>query len=403
MRVRLLRKAALAIALGASLAVTGCALPQRSPPLTIAQSQQVLVLGIPDARFTPSDVAQLQQEFVASTQREMESRRLAGLDGPLPPAEMLAISGGGDDGAFGAGLLVGWTAHGDRPTFKEVTGVSTGALSAPFAFLGPDYDSELKTVYTETAARDIFRPRGALAALFQDAMGDTTPLRQTVARFVDNRMIARIAEEYKKGRLLLILTTNLDTGEECIWNLGAIAASGKAGARELIIQILMASSAIPAAFPPEMIKLEVDGQPHQEMHADGGVFAQVFLYPPGINAAEAASVAGAVGRQHDAYIIRNAFVQSREANVRRLTLPIATRSVSLMIATSGVNDMIRMYAIATRDHVGYHLAYIDGDFTSTYKEKGLFDQTYMRALFQYGFERASAGVEWKDQPPGWQQ
>jgi hypothetical protein len=397
MQAAFLRRLAIATALGASLAVAGCALPQRSPALTSVQSHQVLVLGLPDARFTPSDVAQLQQAFAAATQREIDTRRRAGLDGPLPPAEMLAISGGGDDGAFGAGLLVGWTAHGDRPTFEVVTGVSTGALSAPFAFLGPDYDADLKAVYTETTARSIFRPRGALAALIQDAMGDTTPLRETVARLVDDRLVQRIGEEYKKGRLLLILTTNLDAGEECIWNVGAIAASGKPGARELIIQILMASSAIPAAFPPEMIDLEVDGQRHQEMHADGGVFAQVFLYPPGINAA----VAGAAERPRDAYIIRNAPLLTSDTNVRRLTLPIATRSVSLMIATSGVNDMIRIYATATRDHVGYHLAYIDSDFRPPFKEKGLFDQAYMRALYQYGFDRASVGAEWKDKPPGW--
>ena len=389
----------LALALGASLASAGCTLPQREPALTVTQSDHVLVLGIANARFMPSDVAQLQQEFVAAAQREIEARRSAGQDGPLPPAEVLAISGGGDDGAFGAGLLVGWTARGDRPLFNGVTGVSTGALSAPFAFLGPDYDAQLKAVYTETTARNIFIPRSKLAALFQDAMGDTAPLRQTVARLVDDRMVQRIAGEYAKGRLLLILTTNLDAGQECIWNLGAIAASGKPGARELIIKILMASSAIPAVFPPVMIDLEVDGQHRQEMHVDGGVFAQAFLYPPGIDVAEASSVAGTAARRRDAYIIRNGRLTAAEDDVRRRTLPIAARAVSLMIATSGVNDMIRIYALTQRDHVGYHLAYIDDDFTAPYK--GPFDQTYMRSLFEYGFERARAGLEWKDRPPGW--
>jgi hypothetical protein len=319
----------------------------------------------------------------------------------LPPAEGLAISGGGDDGAFGAGLLLGWTAHGDRPTFKVVTGVSTGALSAPFAFLGPEYDAELKTVYTETSARKIFIPRGSLAAVFADAMGDTAPLRTMVTTLVDDRMVHRIGEEYEKGRLLLIMSTNLDTGEPCIWNVGAIAASGRPGARRLIIQILMASSAIPGAFPPVLIDLEVDGQHREEMHVDGGVFAQMFLYPPAINVSEAARIAGTADRQRDAYIIRNGRLLAAEADVRRRTLPIATRAVSLMIATSGINDMIRIYSTTARDHVGYHLAYIDSDFAQPYK--GPFDQTYMRSLFQYGFERGSAGVEWKNEPPGWQQ
>jgi predicted patatin/cPLA2 family phospholipase len=400
-RVPGFQRAALAIALGASLAATGCALPKREPALTVVQSQQVLVLGIPNARFMPADVDQLQQEFVAAAQREIDARRRAGQNGPLPPMKMLAISGGGDDGAFGAGLLVGWTARGDRPTFKGVTGVSTGALTAPFAFLGPEYDPQLREVYTQTTARDIFTPRGKLAAIFQDAMGDTAPLRETVSRLVDDRLVQRIGEEYAKGRLLLIMTSNLDAGQACIWNVGAIAASGKPGARELIIKILMASSAIPAVFPPVMIDLDVGGQHRQEMHVDGGVFAQVFLYPPGIDVAEATGAAGTVGRRRDAYIIRNGRLLSAEADVRRRTLPIAGRAVSMMIANSGVNDMIRIYAVTSRDHVGYHLAYIGDDFTPPYK--GPFDQAYMRSLFQYGFDRARAGAEWQDKPPGWGQ
>ncbi len=391
----------MAIALGASLAAAGCATPQREPAATLVQSQQVRVLGLSNARFMPSDVAQLQQEFIAAAQREVEARRRAGQSGPLPPMEMLAISGGGDDGAFGAGLLVGWTARGDRPNFKGVTGVSTGALSAPFAFLGPDYDPQLREVYTETTARDIFTPRGKLAAIFQDAMGDTAPLRETVSRLLDDHMVQRIGEEYQKGRLLLILTTNLDAGQECIWNIGAIAASGKPGARELIIKILMASSAIPAVFPPVMIDVEVNGEERQEMHVDGGVFAQAFLYPPGINAGDAERAAGTAGRQRDAYIIRNGRLLAAETNVKRRTLPIASRAVSMMIGTSGVNDMIRIYALTQRDHVGYHLAYIESDFTPPYK--GPFDQGYMRSLFQYGFDRGAAGGEWKDLPPGWEQ
>jgi predicted acylesterase/phospholipase RssA len=399
---RLVRRVLLAVALSASVGFAGCALPSREPALSLTQSRQVLVLGIPNARFMPSDTPHLQQEFVASAQREIDARRRAGLEGPLPPAEFLAISGGGDDGAFGAGMLVGWTARGDRPVFKAVTGVSTGALSAPFAFLGSDYDPQLKAVYTETTARHIFIRRSPLAAVFQDAMGDTAPLREIVSRLVDDRMVQRIAEEYAKGRLLLIMTSNLDAGQDCIWNIGAIAASGRPGARELIVEILMASSAIPAVFPPVMIDLTIDGQHRQEMHADGGVFAQVFLYPPGINAAEAsAAVGGVAGRQRDAYIIRNGRVLPAEANVRRRTLPIASRAVSLMIGSSGVNDMIRIYAITSRDKVSYHLAYIDDDFTQPYK--GPFNQKYMRALFQYGFERGAAGVEWKDKPPGWTQ
>ena len=162
----------------------------------------------------------------------------------------------------------------------------------------------------------------------------------------------------------------------------------------------MASSAIPAVFPPVMIDLDVDGEHRQEMHVDGGVFAQAFLYPPSIDVTGTEAVAGTIGRQRDAYIIRNGRLLSAAANVQRRTLPIAERAVSLMIASSGVNDLIRIYATTRRDHVGYHIAYIDDDFSQPYK--GPFDQAYMRALFHYGFVRGRSGADWKDRPPGWQ-
>jgi hypothetical protein len=391
----------LGTALGGAVAVSGCTLPEREPALTLAQSRSAKLLGLANARFSPEDVQGLQAEFVAATQRQISARQASGEAGPLPPLTALAISGGGDDGAFGAGVLLGWTARGDRPNFNGVTGVSTGALSAPFAFLGPDYDPQLKHVYTETTAKSIFRPRGALAAIFQDAMGHTTPLRDMVGSLLDDHMVQRIAEEYQKGRLLLIMSTNIDTGEPCIWNLGAIAASGAPGARPLIMQTLMASSAIPGVFPPVLFEVDIDGQRRQEMHVDGGVFAQAFLYPPGINIAETAKGLGTTDRKRDAYIIRNGRLLSDETDVKRRTLPIATRAVSMMIGTSGFNDMIRIYATTQRDHVGYHLTYIADDFSQPYK--GPFDQTYMRSLFQYGFDRGRSGNEWLSQPPGWTQ
>jgi hypothetical protein len=397
MQQSLPRRGGLAIALAATLVLGGCALPARSPSLTIAQSTQTYVLGIPNARFMLEDERPLTNEFIASTEKEIEARRLGGQQGPMPPAVGLAISGGGDEGAFGAGLLVGWTAHGDRPSFKIVTGVSTGALTAPFAFLGPDYDPQLRRVYTEVNAKRIFKPRGKLAALFSDAMGDTRPLHDLVASYIDDHAVQRIAEEYGKGRLLLIMTTNLDAGRPCVWNIGAIAASGQPGTREFIVKVMLASAAIPAAFPPVLFDLDVNGQRLQEMHVDGGVIAQTFLYPPSIDVLGSAKIAGTSERQREAYIIRNSRLLANQEDVKRRTLPIATRAVSVMISMSGVNDIYRIYQITNRDHVGYHLAYIGDEFTEPYK--GPFDPGYMAKLFQYGFERGQRGGDWSDKPP----
>ena len=315
-------RAVLAIALCASLAA-GCATAPRQPPLTIAQSRDVLVLGIPNARYQRDEAPQLEAELKAAAQREVDTRHRAGQDGPLPPAEFLAISGGGDQGAFGAGLLVGWTAHGDRPTFKAVTGVSTGALSAPFAFLGSEYDPQLKAIYTQITIQSVFKPNGLFTALFGEAVSNTAPLRAMISRYLDDAVMQRIAEEYRKGRLLLVMSTNLDAPTPCIWNLGAIAASGKPGAREMIIKILLASSAIPSLFPPVMFDFKVDGQHRQELHVDGGVFAQTFLFPPAVDAVATELPPAALGRRRDAYIIRNSTLLPEPTGVRRGTIPIA--------------------------------------------------------------------------------
>jgi hypothetical protein len=220
-------------------AVAGCASIERLPAVPYAQAQQTEILNIPDARFYVSDTNRIYAIALKAYQRRNKVRAASAIQ------YFLAISGGGDDGAFGAGLLVGWSERGDRPSFDVVTGVSTGSLSAPFAFLGRDYDSQLKEVYTETSASDVSQRRTPLfSAVAGDALFDSGPLRDMIARHVDSAMVRRIAEEYAKGRLLFILTTNLDQGRPVIWNIGAIAASDNPKARDLIIDVLLASASI---------------------------------------------------------------------------------------------------------------------------------------------------------------
>jgi predicted acylesterase/phospholipase RssA len=219
----------------------------------------------------------LAAEFRRAYDREVKS---LGGAARFPTAHYLAISGGGDNGAFGAGLLAGWTESGTRPNFKAVTGISTGALIAPFAFLGAEYDQQLAEVYTTINQRDVFEKRPVLAAIASDGMADTSPLYRLISKYLDDQMIERIGREYDRGRLLLIGTTNLDAGRAVVWNIGAIAKSPNPKAPELIRRILLASASIPAAFPPVMFEVSLDGAAYQELQADGGAMAQTFLYPP---------------------------------------------------------------------------------------------------------------------------
>ena len=382
----------------AAVAISGCATLERLPAVTYAEARQIDILDTPDARFYVSDTARIYDVAIKAYQRSNRSR-------PAQTRHYLALSGGGDDGAFGAGLLVGWSARGDRPEFDMVTGVSTGALSAPFAFLGRAYDQNLAGVYTETSAGNIFEKRAILlAAVTSDSLVDNTPLRRLIESNVDTAMVQKIAEEYGKGRLLFVLTTNLDQSRPVIWNIGAIAATNNPKARDLIIDVLLASASIPAVFPPVMLDVTVDGQKRQEMHVDGGTVAQVFFYPPSFSIRGAARRLGVDdkalrARKRVAYVIRNGRFFRQDESVQLRTIAIAKEALATMTMSSGVNDTYRMYTLARRDGVDFNLASIGEDFTVPYK--GPFDPGYMQALFAYGFEKGRAGYPWKKVPPGY--
>lgn len=384
--------------LAVTLAAVACSPPERLASVPRADTARAMPLGIPDARFfADGDSSVMIAAGQRAFDREVAALRAEGKDPArtgLPPAYYLAVSGGGDNGAFGAGLLNGWSQTGTRPEFKMVTGVSTGALIAPFAFLGPQYDQALREVYTTMTPDRVFRARGLSAALFNDAMADTSPLADVIAKYADEKMFAAIAREYGEGRLLLIGTTDLDAQRPVIWNIGALAASGKPEALKLFHQILRASAAIPGLFQPVMIDVELDGKKYQEMHVDGGTMAQLFLYPPTIE------INRALKRKRVAYVIRNARLDPDYVMSERRTISVAGRAINTMLAASGHNDVLRTYFVSQRDGVDYNLAYIGSDFTI--EKKGEFEQPYMQALFQYGYDQAKAGREWHKLPPSFE-
>jgi predicted patatin/cPLA2 family phospholipase len=389
------RRWLLLVAATVCLAGTGCSIPERGEAVPRVDTVRAMPLGIPNARFyADGDPRLMVEEGMQSGVREAAALRAEGkMPTRPPPAYFLAVSGGGDNGAFGAGIMNGWTAVGTRPTFKMVTGVSTGALIAPFAFLGSDYDAQLREVYTTMTPDKVFRMRGLTAALFDDAMADTGPLAEIIAKYADQKMFDAIAAEYKKGRLLMIGTTDLDAQRPVIWNIGAIAASGHPGALDLFRKILRASAAIPGAFQPVLIDVELDGKKYQELHVDGGAIAQLFLYPPSIDMS-----ASNIKRERYAYIIRNARLDPDYAMAERRTITIAGRAIATMLAASGVNDVLRTYFVTQRDKVDYNLTYIGRDFD--FPKKGEFDQAYMNALYEYGVREIVEGRAWHKAPPG---
>lgn len=384
------------------LLLQGCATPSRLEAVPVKETTRAKIPGIPNARFwVDADLNPLIREDIKEFEREEVEWTHEGHHGSLPPANYLAISGGGDDGAFGAGLLVGWTQAGNRPTFKLVTGVSTGALIAPFAFLSSEYDDTLRLIYTQVTPQDIAIPRGLLAALTSDGMADNEPLLRLISKYINADLLARIAQEHRKGRLLLIGTTNLDARRPVVWNMGAIAeaAGNHPQALELFRRILLASAAIPGEFPPVMFDVEVDGQPYQEMHVDGGAMRQVFLYPANLSdTARREGVQVFAKRVRNAYVIRNARLDPDWATVERSTLTIAGHAISALIQTQGIGDLYRLYLLAQKDGLDFNLAYIGADFNAEHKED--FDTEFMRALFDYGYQLGRKGYPWQKVPPG---
>ncbi|WP_171006488.1 patatin-like phospholipase family protein [Pseudomonas sp. 2FG] len=377
----------------------GCAMaPPRLPAVPPELTARAEIPGMAGVRYVAGgDMTELIRVGSEALRREQAYLAKQGHQGALPPAVYLAISGGGDNGAFTSGLMNGWTATGTRPEFKLVTGISTGALIAPFVFLGPKYDATLKKVYTTISPKDVLEPRSFLAGVLGDAMADNAPLLKLTRKSVDEDMLKAIAAEYAKGRFLLIATADLDARRPIIWDMGKIASYGGPKALDLFVRIMIASAAIPGGFPPTMFDVEVDGKAYQEMHVDGGIMAQVFAYPAGIRIKEVAAAAG-VSRERRLYVIRNARLDPDWAQVERSTMSIAGRSVASLIHSQGIGDLYRIYAIAQRDGVDFNLGFIPSSFNAPHKEE--FDNQYMRKLYATGYDLALQGFPWLKVPPG---
>jgi len=307
---------------------------------------------------------------------------------------LLALSGGGASGAFGAGFLCGWTEAGNRPEFDIVTGISTGALMGPAIFLGPKYDDKLKRLYTTHADKDIATAKDPISIFIggSDSMMSTKPLSNILDAYMTMDMLREIAREHAKGRRFYVATSQLDAHRMVIWDMGAIASIGTQRALDLFHRVLMASSAIPVAFPPIMFNVEAKGENYNEMHVDGGVTAQTFgniLLTQRLKESPSAK-----GR---AYIIYNEKLVGDPGTVDADIASIAKNSMDMIVSSQGIGDIFRMYELSKKDNFDFNLAYISADFNAPHK--GEFDPVYMNALFDMAYEKARAGYSWTKQPP----
>ena len=380
-----------------SLVVTlaGCATVPAHHAVPKSLITEAAVAGAPLGRFWGDELPKYTSESLLKMSDAEARRSFSGIY--AKPHNYLAISGGGANGAFGAGLLAGWSAAGTRPEFTMVTGVSTGALSAPFAFLGSGYDNQLKEIYTTISTKDIATKRNIIAVAFGDSIAKTDPLKKLLKKYITVEMIDAIARETKKGRRLFVGTVNLEAGRPVIWNIGFIAASNRDDRVALIHNILLASASIPVAFPPVSIPVEANGVLYDELHVDGGTGSQVFVYPAAIDWRKIKKLLKVKGKPQ-VYVIRNSFLDPDYLGMKRNLLPIGMRTIDSLIRTQGIGDLYQIYALTKRDGNEFNLAYIPPGFTEEPKED--FDPVYMTKLFERGYQMGVDGYPWKNAPPG---
>lgn len=393
---RAVRACSTGIVLAAVLA--GCAsLPRNPVPAELAD--EAIVPGMPDIRAWAGTASpSMEQDYRLSLAQESPVDFPRGADGSIR-YPYLALSGGGSSGAFGAGFLKGWSDSGSRPVFKIVTGVSTGALMAPFAFLGSGYDEVLHHFYTTTRTRDVFTPGSPLVALMRrDAVADTGPLADLIERYIDTALLGRIAAAHRQGRRLYVGTVDLDSRGFAVWNMGLIAERGDFEALALFRRIMLASSSVPVAFPPVLFEVEANGRRYDEMHVDGFIGANVFLNAGTFDMSGLYRNAGRGPGHGEIFVIHNGQLHAPPDPTSRSLRGIALRSVETAGRAGVVGDLFREFTFARQNGAGFHWVTIDESVVLP--DPLAFDPAEMARLYDVGYRAATSGPAWRVRPPG---
>ena len=373
---------------------SGCATVRNALPERMAM--RATVDNMSDIRtYLGSEDSQLQRNLIASIKEENPADYPMGPDG-VKVYPILAISGGSSNGAYGAGLLKGWSEEGSRPKFKIITGVSTGAITAPFVFLGKDYDEELEKIYTTMSTKDVMKTKNPIQLLFENSFTSNKPLEKSIDKIVTHGFLEKIAVEHKAGRRLYFGTTNLDSEEFIVWDMGAIAARGD---KELFKDVTRASAAIPIIFPPVLINVKADGETYDEMHVDGGTMTQAFTVYRLIDPmAERAAGLHPSKLKMKYYLIRNGYIEGSYHEVKDDLATIAAHASDTMINAQGVGDTYRIYTYAKDRGNDFYLAFIPSDYRPPKTQE--FDPHQMKELFDKGYQDAVNGYKWHTVPPG---
>jgi predicted patatin/cPLA2 family phospholipase len=361
-------------------AIGACATPRA--PFTATQAFNAQLPGFPQIReFADASGAKLQMDPAKINSKQ--------------DFAFLALSGGGADGAFGAGVLNGWTATQERPQFTIVSGASTGALMAPFAFLGPEYDDDIKAMYTEGHAEQFAKAATVTNVLFGAGLISENSAYRIISQYITPRLLADVAREHRKGRRLYVITTNLDAQRPVLWDMGAIAASERPDAIALFTAVITASASFPGVFSPVLIDVQADGHRFSEMHVDGELTDPIFVGPEKILKSLGISRTASVHKSM--YVLINTKLEPSFELTENSPVQVPGRAIFTLTKTERRNSVVAAYEFARRNGFKFNLTYLPRDIPD--KGSVEFDTGYMRSLFAYGYELGRSSAAWHPSPP----
>lgn len=378
-----------------ALSVAGCqsgmSMKRNCVPRLLAQAPMI------DLSRSPTESRLPRGGFLAAAKRPApcEIRRVEHTEESTRQLNVLAMSGGGIYGAFDVGVLKGWSESGSRPTFDVVTGISTGALIATFAFLGPEYDDFLRDAYVNITSDDIYHTRPLLKLLRADSFASSAPLQRKIMDAITPAVLGQVAYAHSQGRRLYIGTTNLDTRRLVIWDMGAIASQGTPEALRLYQKIVLASASVPGFFPPVNIEVEVNGQRFREVHVDGGTTAAVFLRPYMMQLTEDAPKARAGSK---IFVISSGKLFADPECVQPRLVGISSSAIATLLYAGTRGDIYRIHDLALATGSEFKLIAVPQDFEMNPNSLNV-DRANMKRLFDVGRHIGSTGQAWLDAPP----
>ena len=374
----------------AALSLSSCTKSPMSAPIPQGLSTEAKILEFPNVRQWG--------EAPATVPVDQNPKRTGSASGaPQGPLNVLAFSAGGANGAFGAGFMTGWTQTGNRPDFHVVTGVSIGALLAPLAFIGPQYDAAIARMLIDLSGKYHLALRPRFVAVFGFPLASSLPLEKLIAEYFDIKVLGEIASAHRAGRRLYVGTSHVYAGRFSVWDMGAIANSGRPEALALFHRILLASTAIPAVLPPVIFEVSAEKNTYHELHIDGGIMRQVFVSPYGFDwniAQERLRTNGEI----NFYIIRNGRVRSEYMTMLRDSISLSQHAMLQLTQSVGIGDLDSLYLLAQTEQANFHAAWIDDAFDAPSIE--LYDANYVQALFKHGLAQAKSKNAWHRLPPG---